>query len=259
MKLVSVKKEIQGIPYENGTLNFESQAFEGNHFSLHKQIKEAGLWQFTPDKAISLVYDASKNPKGEIEKEILDYLNKNGFYESAGVLWIPRCSDGNLVGGAFIEYNPKIKNGKVKMNKKDLTVRLKNSAKQVRSVLFSEDGLVRFVPFGFEIGEVDSLKGNDFVLAKYGEEGEEMADEIARGRKNKPFVGSYNSINKETLKVSCLCGCGGDRLDVVGIYNGVDDACRAFWGIPKVKNKQDIGRWQKRIGFFLLHSNAQNF
>mgnify|MGYP003964002525 CR=1 FL=1 len=156
------------------------------------KLNEKDLKIPTSPQTISLFYSAFQNIKGEWEFPVsqnLSYLN----WESTGNLYLPKSNE-EVNNGVILEINPLVDGRGLKMNKSKLIKRLQDN-----------DPLVRFVPFGFKIGDQSwkELEKNPYVQARYGEEGAERMAKLASSYST-PRLNSFNSISKETRKLSGL-------------------------------------------------------
>src|SRR3989344_1317866 len=185
------------VPHAGGELSFQYPAFEGTYGNIAEQIDEAGLKRPNSPKTASLVYDAWQNKEGKYESEIISILKINWLWEFTGNLYLPKREGEEFHNGVLIEYNPKIEKGKLVMDKNSLIKRLKE-----------KDSLVKFVPFGYKIGEQSSLglSENPYVVARYGEEGAEKIAKVADKYSNKPFLWRFSSVDEEKIRMSALCG-----------------------------------------------------
>jgi hypothetical protein len=182
------------VPHEGGKLTFQYPFFKGYFGDIVNSIEKAGLKKPNSSKTASLVYDAFKNPSGKYESEIIDIMNNYWFGEFTGNLYLPKSNE-EVNNGVIIDNNPIIQNGKLIMNKNDLIKRLKEN-----------DSNVKFVPFGFKTGTQNliELQKNHYIIARYGEEGAEKIAEIASKYKNNPYLWSFDSVDKEEVRLSAL-------------------------------------------------------
>ncbi|KHO55564.1 MAG: hypothetical protein QT10_C0001G0168 [archaeon GW2011_AR19] len=208
MKAIVGKSYLTEIPHEEGKLSFQHPAFKGTYGNVAEQIDKAGLKRPNSPETASLVYDAFQNKDEKYESEIISILKDNWFWEFTGNLYLPKSNE-EINNGVLIEYNPKIENGKLIMNKNSLIKRLQ-----------SNDPLVKFVPFGYKIEKQSSLElsKNPYIVARYGEEGAEKIAEVASKYENKPHVWNFNSVDEEKVRMSALNGGWDfdDRLYVGG-------------------------------------------
>ena len=208
------------VPYEKGKAVFAHPAFKGNYGKVAEQIDNAGFKRPTSEETASLVYDALQNPKGEYEAGILKIMKDNWLWEFTGNLYLPKSNE-EVNNGVILDTNPTIQNGKLVMDKSSLIKRLDKN-----------DSSVKFVPFGYKTGEQNilDLSKNDYIIARYGEEGAEKIAKIASEYKNKPVLWSFDSVDEEKVRVSALGDGGGfgGRLLVNGYGWGGDDDGHAF-------------------------------
>jgi|SRR3989344_4873326 len=155
--------------------------------NVGSQIEQAGLIRPTISEITSLAhtsYNSDDNYSKKIQKLMKDYWLR-GF---TGSLYVPNK-------GAFIQDDPQIRNGMPFMDESELVRKLE-----------ANDPSVRFVPFGFKVGEMTpiQLAGNKYVQALVGEEGAEKLAEIADKHKNKPYLWSFESVDEPITRVSAL-------------------------------------------------------
>ncbi len=209
MKVQIGKTYLTDIPHEKGKLTFQYPSFRGTYGSLAEQIDKEGLQRPTSAQTASLVYDAFQNQKGEYEAGILKILRDSWLVEFNGNLYLPKNEGGEVHNGVIIEANPKIENGRLVMNKKDLIERLRKN-----------DPNVKFVPFGYSTGEQSThkLAKNPYIIARYGEEGADKIADLASKYKRNPRVWSFESIDSEIVRMSALgdSDWNGGRLHVYG-------------------------------------------
>ncbi len=206
------KSYLTKIPHEKGEITFQYPAFGGTFGSVAEKIDKDGLKRPASPEVASLVYDAWKNPKGNFESEILDILSNDWLWEFTGNLYLPKSNDG-VNNGVIIEYDPKIINGRLSMNKNSLMKRLNEN-----------DPKVKFVPFGYKIESQTpkDLGKNPYIVARYGEEGAEKIAEIASNYNPNPYLWSFGSVSMDVAKVSALVfDFGGDSWGGDGYAFGV--------------------------------------
>lgn len=190
------------VPHEGKTFEIEPSLFKRNlrdrgsgYSEISERIDEAGLKRPNSSETASLVYHAFQNPEGEYEKEIIDTLNKNWFWEYTGNLFLPK-SNKEINNGVILDLNPKtLTYTSFAMDKKSLIKRLQEN-----------DKTVKFIPFGFKIGEQSSLElaKNSYIIARYGEEGAEKIAKISEKYKGKSLLGIPNSVDEEKISLSSL-------------------------------------------------------
>ncbi|MBU1203772.1 MAG: hypothetical protein KKG60_01755 [Nanoarchaeota archaeon] len=190
------------VPHQDGKITLVHPAYGPNtYFGVHKSISEANLSVPTMAETASLVYAAWQNPEERYSKEIIRLLKDSWLWGFTGNLYVPG-------DGVYIQDNPKIKDGKVIMEKSKLV-----------EALEKQDKTVRFVPFGFKTGKQTSLElsKNHYVVALVGEQGADKLAQVADKYKNKACVWSFSSIDNEVIRVSALdSDWDGRRLDVDG-------------------------------------------
>ena len=197
------------VPHAGGELTFQYPAFEGTYGSVAKAIDKEGLKRPNSPETASLVYDAFQNPNNKYSKEIIDILNNinnNYFWEFIGNLYLPKSGE-KINNGVIIEHNPKIKNGKLIMNKNSLIKRLQ-----------SKDSNVKFVPFGFKTGEQtwQELEKNLYIIARYGKEGAEKIAKVASKYKNLTFFLLILLMKKKCQCLPCT-GAGALATDCMSM------------------------------------------
>ena len=221
------------VPHAGGELSFQYPAFKGTYGNIGEQIDEAGLKRPNSPKTASLVYDAWQNKEGKYESEIISILKINWLWEFTGNLYLPKREGEEFHNGVIIEYNPKIENRKLIMDKNSLVKRLKEN-----------DSQVKFVPFGYKIGEQpwQELEKNEYIVERYGKEGAGKLAEIASEYTGNHDIWSFKSVKEEKMRMSALdWGWGFDgRLSVDG-DNWDDDYQGYAFGVCR-KNKEDFAR-----------------
>ena len=195
MKAIPGRTYLTEIPHEGGSITFQHPSFRGTYGSLAQQIDAEGLQRPTSAQTASLVYDALQNPKGEYEAGILKILKDSLFVEFNGNLYLPKHEGEEVHNGVIVEANPTIKDGRLVMDRKALTERLKKN-----------DPSVKFVPFGYAVGEqsTHTLAKNPYIIARYGEEGADKIADLASKYKKNPHVWSFESVDSETVRMSAL-------------------------------------------------------
>jgi len=212
MKAKIGKTLLTKIPHERGELTFQHPAYRGTAENVSEQIDKAGLKRPTSSETASLVYDAFQNPEGEYESEIIKILKNNLLWEFTGNLCLLKSND-EVNNGVILETNSNFAIGRLNMNKQSLIKRLQEN-----------DSLVKFVPFGYKMGEQTPLElvKNPYIIARYGEEGADNIAEVASKYKKNPKLWGFDSVNEGTARMSSLgVNWGLGRLDVGrnwGIY-----------------------------------------
>ena len=225
---VQVGRTYLTVPHGNGEITFQHPLFRGTYGDVANQVGKEGLKRPISSETSSLVCDAFQNPNGEYESQILNVLKSNWLWEFTGNLYLPKSSE-EVSDGVLLEDYPQIINGRLTINKVSLIKRLQ-----------ANDKSVRFVPFGYKIGEQTSkeLGENLYIVARYGEEGAEKIARIASKFKDKPRVLSFESIDKETAKMSVLYGdFFNGRLCVDSGYWDGDDVGHSFGVVSSEKSE----------------------
>ncbi len=197
------------VPHLDSEITFIHPAKEPDTYvNLAEQLKKDNLSQPTMSHNTSLIHAAWQNPKEKYSKEIINILRDNWLRCFNGILYEPN-------EGAYIQDTPEIRNNRLIMNKLDLIKRLE-----------SNDSSVRFVPFGYKIGELSSykdLENHPLVIGLAGEEGAQKLAEASTNFKYRPYVWGFDSVDEPLIRVASLGG-------VLGVYgNGwVGDLDYAF-------------------------------
>ena len=157
------------VNHNNKDLAFLHPGYGANTYSdVKEQIEKDNLKPATMAKTASLVH-AAFNSNDEYSEEIREIMQRDSLWAYTGLLYTPK--------GVYIKDNPEIRNGMPFMEESNLVIRLKMMQ-------------VRFVPFGYEIGEMSSLKlsKNFLVIALVGKEGAEKLAEVADKFRSKTFL-----------------------------------------------------------------------
>ena len=223
---VNAKKTYFEVPHKEGKITFQYPAFQGFYGEVAEQIDKENLQRPTSAETASLVYYAFQNQEGKYEKEIISCLEHRWLWEFTGNLYIPK-SDEKINKGVILDNNPEITGNMLKLDKDSLIKRLQEN-----------DSLVKFVPFGYNIGEQSTfkLKNNPYIVARYGKEGAKKIAKVASNFHIKPTLWSEKNVISEFSRMSALghnWGLG-NRLIVAGGYSGLGSfgVGRAF-GIVK--------------------------
>ena len=170
----------------------------GNYSDVGKQIQQAGLEKPTMAHTSSLVH-AAFNSDDKYSKEIKDILRDKWLWAYTGILYVPNK-------GAYVQNDQQVENNNILMDESELVKKLE-----------ANDQKVRFVPFGFKIGEMTPIQlgKNSYVIALAGEEGAQKLSEVADKFNKKPFLYSFDSVDKPITRVSALDSC---RYFDVGLF-----------------------------------------
>ena len=198
------------VPHLDSELTFVYPAKKGTYIELAEQLDEDNLQQLTMSQNASLIYAAWQNPKEKYSKEIIDILRNSWLVCFNGILYDKEDK------GAYIEDRPKIRGNRVYMEKSDLLKRLE-----------ANDPSVRFVPFGYKIEKQSSkdLEKNPFVIALAGEEGAQKLAEVSANYKFKPYLYSFDNVDRSAIRVASLdsCRCLGNGMLYVGGFDWGDN------------------------------------
>jgi len=192
------------VPHNNREITFIHPLSKGNCFDVDQQLQAKNLQDPTFGENISLLYSASKKNVEEYSKEILNLIKNESMWCFTGSLYLPKRKE-YFSNGVIVQDRPQIQEGII-MDKSELVKKLKNG-KKVKGVLFSEDGSVRFVHFGYKTGEQtpQELGRNHYLLALTGsEETREKLVELASKYSGKPYLHSYGRVDSEMSNISCL-------------------------------------------------------
>ena len=194
------------VPHEESEITFiHPPKGPDTYFAVREQLLESELNAPIMSQNASLVYAAWQNPKERYSREIIDTLKNRLLWSYNGILYVPK-------EGAYIKAHPEVKNDKIVMNKSDLVKKLEEN-----------DSSVKFVSFGFKIGELTAreLAKNKFIRGLAGEEGAEKLAEVSTNYKHHPFLFSFDKLDEELIRVAALYSYwSDDRLNVVGGSRG---------------------------------------
>lgn len=228
---MEVKKghTILTVPHEGKDLNVIWNPVRGNYESQRNQLKEEGMkYQISAPELASLLGDAYQNKEEEFPAKIIKIMSDSYFRNSTESLWLPRSKE-ELSNGVIVYDNSNLKNSKFSIKKSDLLKKLEG-ADELRikghPVFISKDKSVRYTPFGFKTGVMNSfeLAKNPYNVALHLEEGAEKIAEISTNYKKNPSLFAYNSVENEKRTTSALDGswCFGWGLYVDGDYSGLE-------------------------------------
>ena len=191
-----IEKTYLTVPHEKGNITFQDSSFNGTHGNVAEQIDKAKLNRPTSPETASLIYDILQNKEVKYGLEMIKIIKDSWILEFTGNLYLPKSNE-EINNGVILEYNPKITNGKLVMNKNSLIKRLQEN-----------DPLVKFVPFGYKINEQTpkEFRKNPYIREMYGKEGAEKITEVSSKYKNKPYIYSFDSVDEEKTRMSALYG-----------------------------------------------------
>ena len=185
----------------------------GTYAKVQSAIEQDGLEASTFAETVSLVHGAFHADKEDrYSKEIKQLMQQRILWCSAGLHYVPN-------EGAYIEKHPAIRNGLPYMEKSDLIRRLGD-----------KDPSVRFVPFGFKVGEmsVDELASNPLIqaLAESEEQAYKVAEIAGKNNNKRPYLACFASVDEPMTRVAALGSFWVVHgLDVVGDGGGYWDGC----------------------------------
>jgi len=219
------------VPHLEGNLQVIHPFLQGTYFNLAKRIDKQGLQRPTMAETVSLIHDAYKNPDDDevISDEIKSRMKNRWFYTFNGILYTPQ--------GAFLQDNPEFTENAstandLIMNESDLKSRL--GSREEHGIVYSDDGLVRFVPYGFKRENQSPLElsKNSYVIALAGEEGADKLAYIASKHNEKPYLNTLIIGNEPVKRVAALdFDWYGGRLSVDGNYLVLAGGCS--FGVAK--------------------------
>ncbi len=210
-----VKKRTELIvPHNGGELTFVHRPYRPDtHASVGSAILKGNLQRPTMAETASLVH-AAFNSDNRYSAEIERIMRKQRLWGYTEISYV-------LNEGAFFQDDPETRGGMPLMDKSDLEGRL--GSRQVGQVVYSDDGTVRFVPFGYTVGEMSSLElsQNPFVIGLAGEEGAGNLAGIANKYSKRPCLWAHDSVNQNGIAVSALNSKDVRRtLNVFGYFRG---------------------------------------
>lgn len=184
------------VPHLGEKIEIIHPFLEGNYFELASEISDEERPSFSDATSF---FNASLNEKDKYSKDIRKKFESNWFYAFNGQLYV---SDGVL-----FENNPEFPKGAktaddLIMDEKDLKSRL--GSREENGVTYSDDGLVRFVPYGFKTGEqsLSDLSKNPYIIALV--EGQEQASKLAEfadSYKSKPYLSVITNPSESIKRV----------------------------------------------------------
>ena len=197
------------VPHERGNLIVAHSQYKGTRAQVETQMNQAGLRMPTSAETASLVYDAFLDKDNKYSQEIRQTLKDAWLWEREGNLYLAKNPGAEVHDGVIIA-NPELVDGQMVMDRSSLVQRLQDGDKDVR-----------FVPngAGFE---------QKYLTARYGEEGADKIDEVAKNYKKGLQIWTLDSVGKDVQKMSALSAWYfGGRLYVDGGWDGSNSG-RAF-------------------------------
>jgi len=200
--------------HEGNELIFLHPAYNPNTYAnVAEAISQDNLLMPTMAETASLIF-AAFDSNDKYSNEIKKIIKDEWLWAYTGTLYVPNK-------GAYVHDNPEIRDGMPFMEESELVKKLGD-----------KDPNVRFAKFGYETGQMTPLKlaKNDYVIALAGEEGAEKLAEVADMYKRKPYLWSFESVDKPITSVSAVDSIWSvdQGLFVVGDNQGYNGGGRAF-------------------------------
>ena len=176
------------VTHNNKDLTFVHPAYgPGTYADVKSAIEQDKLKGPTMAETASLIY-ASFDSSNRYSTEIKDIMGNAWLWAFTGTLYIPKK-------GAYIQDNPEIRNGMPFMEESGLIKKLE-----------ARDSSIRFVRFGYQVGEMNPLKlaKNPYVIGLVGEEGAEKLAKVSDKYEDKPDLWGFESVSKPLTRVSAL-------------------------------------------------------
>lgn len=150
----------------------------------------AGFRMSTMPQLIPLVYSLYENRRNPTARDLAQKLRDNPFSGNTGILYTYK--------GMFVQDNPEAEKegilSKINMDEKSLKDML--GSREEKGVVFSDDGRVRFTPYGFKVGSQrpSVLAKNRGVIAFAG--GEEKAEMLALASKYYKIKPEFEALQR---------------------------------------------------------------
>ena len=233
LRVKKTEEETELITDHNGKdLTFESPCWEGTYKSIGNSYFPHRLSRPTMSQTSSLVYGAflplidKSTPDNEHAKWIRRLIENRPLFGFTIIHYIPNK-------GAYIQDHQGYTDGvhpNVLMEESDLVKKIE-----------SNDSSVKFIPFGFPVGEISpsELGNNPFLIALAGQEGAEKLAKVADTFKYKPFLESLESVEEPMVRVSSLDSNRGLNLKIGAFFDGFGDG-RFGKVFPVRKNLEEI-------------------
>ena len=206
-------------------LKFNSQRVGPMNFAgLRTANYGPGFRMPTMPELTNLVYASLEHQNKETAKNVVETLRNHWLTGDTGILYTK--------DGMFVQDNPGMTNGRVVMNQKTLERKL--GKHEERGVTFSNDGSLRFTPYGFkrESQTASELAKNSGVIALVGSE--ENAEKLAKSSQHyrvNPYFWVLSKVENPETRVAGLDSSDfDDRLDV-GADDSEDNGNRYSFGV----------------------------
>ena len=216
-----------------------------------KGLREAdygqGFRMATLPELVPLIHSSLENKDYQTAKEVIKTLRNNWLTGNTSVLYTPK--------GMFVQDNPKMKEGRIYMDEKELESRL--GSYQEKEVTFSDDRTIRFTPYEFKREAQSSLdlSKNSGIIALVN--GEENAENLARSSEHykiKPYFYALTNVDSPQIRVPGLGSGGfGYRLCIYAVVResydvrfsfGVSDVPKARAPKPKMSTSFGSKTWR---------------
>tara|TARA_Y100000310_G_C20524476_1_gene735309 strand:- start:41 stop:772 length:732 start_codon:yes stop_codon:yes gene_type:complete len=213
------------VPHREGILTSVHPASgPGTYQAVFQDVKDRDLRAPTASESASQVYGAYFGPE--------DLYNQPEFENVRGIvrnnwLWIPSQKLWTSKG-MYSKHDSEGNGNSEELSIEMLEDLLSGGSTLDRKVRVSADGLVGFAPkSSYDLGE-QANKGefarSGALIAEYGKDAARLIAEVGFSDhfRSKPWI--YGLDIKEgqdpEQRVSALDGCNGDRLGVVGVFDG---------------------------------------
>ncbi len=215
----------------NGTIEIDGRVYTaepqgpGNFLKLKKANYGEGFVQATLGGQ-SMIYSRTiLNSEAQGAQKIMHTGRAYWLLGDTAVIWTSE--------GLIAQDKPELREGRIYMVPEALMSQL--DGKQIRDVRFSDEGKVRFTPYGFKVGEQkpsDFAKNAGLITLLGDEEEAELMAEASAKFRNKPFLGGFISSQENLIRVPVL-GENDDRLGIGGYDWGEFDDDRCSFGVLK--------------------------
>ena len=211
------RTELDVISDRQKTTTFIHPAYQGTYSELNDRIPADGLIRPSFRDSVDIVHAGFTNKNPDYAK-YADYIKK--IMKDA---WVRGFTGIHYSKGVFVLDFPDVVNNTAVMNESDLEKKL--GSREEDGVVYSDDGLLRFIPYGFKTEEmkVKDLARNRLVIAMAQDrEGAEKLADIADKHRKNPYLLALTSVNEPVTRVSALCSVWdlGNWLGVLGNDHG---------------------------------------
>lgn len=197
---------LPGTEFVFGAQRFGPTTFKG----LRENDYGEGFRMPTIPELVNLVYASLENKKEyKTAKNVVKTQKHHWITGNTAVHYFPK--------GMFVQDNPELKGGRIFMNQKTLQSKL--GSREEKRVVFSDDGSIRFAPYGFKRGFQTPLELsiNTGIIALFG--GEKNAEEFAKASEHYKAKPSFLAVENVDSPITRVANLGsytifGNRLDV---------------------------------------------